>query len=409
MGEERKNRQKGTTLIELVIGIIVLGILASIAWPSWVSVKSEAGAVAAERTKESLKAKWLAARNDHDRGAADEPTLGRLVGYKAAVPPAPATIPMLLDYSYHLEPDWWGHMYAIDLNNTGSEGWNTVKTVPWSGQITCMGSNNMFLETAWAPGSPSAGWNSYNWLVGYSAMKISGTPDSGATVGAPVPKCRAVFSYVFNIWVTPVTSDTTTTMQGLGSPWVYWNQGNGWYAFYKNAPTTSNGNVITTNASRGLGISVSGVIPDTPAYRWRMTCKGGESTYGVPYTISGYSVGSQNGKTVSDWYTIPGFKNLTQLTAAGTGVVATYSVDGIPPSVGAAVCQRVGPATAGNPEWLGDPKIATDFSGWCLGAGTTKKLPTFKDTAKSVPTTAYGDAIKSIGAEVDDPAHCPAS
>ncbi|WP_434516477.1 type II secretion system protein [Dechloromonas sp. ARDL1] len=161
MGEERKNGQKGTTLIELVIGIIVLGILASIAWPSWVSVKSEAGAVAAERTKESLKAKWLAARNDHDRGAADEPTLGRLVGYKAAVPPAPATIPMLLDYSYHLEPDWWGHMYAIDLNNTGSEGWNTVKSVPWSGQITCMGSNNMFLETAWAPVSPSAGFLSY--------------------------------------------------------------------------------------------------------------------------------------------------------------------------------------------------------------------------------------------------------
>ena len=97
------------------------------------------------------------------------------------------------------------------------------------------------------------------------------------------------------------------------------------------------------------------------------------------------------------------------LTAVSPGHTATYSLDGIPPTVGAAVCQRVGPATTGNPEWLGDPKIATDFSGWCLGGGTTKKLPTFTDTAKTVPTTAYGDAIKSIGAEVDDPAHCPAS
>lgn len=411
MGKRKRDKacgtgQAGFTLVELVITIIVLAIIAKIAGPAWLDMKSDSQQKAADLTRERLKAKWLAEKNSADRGAGDYPTLGRMVGHKAAVPPAPATIPVLLDYSYHLEPDWWGHMYTIDLNNTGSGGWNTVKYVPWSGQITCEGSKTMFLKTAWAPTPPSGNVLSNNWLVGYSASKVSGTPDSGASVGAPVPKCRASFSYVYNIWVTPTSN---TMVPALPPEWVWWDEGSGWYAFYKNLPTEAGGNIITTPASRGIGISASGEVPDTPAYRWRITCKGGESTYGVPYVISGYGKG-QDGKTVSSWDVIPGIANVYQLTPVSTGVPATYNADGIPPTVGAAVCQRVGGPTTGNAEYLGNPPLALDYSGWCLGSGTTMKLPAYKDEAGTVPTSAYGDTVKAIGGKaVSDPVNCPAS
>ncbi len=418
-GKEKRDKvcagQAGFTLIELVITIIILAIIAKIAGPAWVDMKSDSQQKAADLTRERLKAKWLAEKNSADRGAGDYPTLGRMVGYKAAVPPAPATIPVLLDYSFKLGTNSGNFFpYEIGLNHETS----TTKYIPLTGQITCADSVNVWKDYAWAPSGIPAGSAisgpsaTHAWLYGYSATKVGGTPESGASVGFPVPKCRAKITIATQFFSTSgdqnnIDSQFGGQSSGEDSTKMWW-------------PWTSSGGTayiiglakqgIWTTTGSWYGVPwpyAGGVIQDTPAAQWRMTCKGGESTYGVPYVISGYGQYAQDGKTVGTWFDINNYTNYYEVTPLPNRVM---NIDAVPPTVGAAVCQRVGGPTTGNAEYLGNPPLALDYSGWCLGSGTTMKLPAYKDEAGTVPTSAYGDTVKAIGGKaVSDPVNCPAS
>ena len=124
-----KSRQRGFTLLEVMVVVVILGILAALVVPKIISRPDDARVVAAKQDIASLMQALKLYRLDNQRYPSTEQGLQALVA-------KPATSPIPLNwkvggYLDRLPKDPWGHPYQylnpglhgeVDIVSFGSDG-----------------------------------------------------------------------------------------------------------------------------------------------------------------------------------------------------------------------------------------------------------------------------------------------
>lgn len=384
-------RRNGFTAIETVVTVVVLAILAAYATPKLFGLKEQADA-----TEETLKIKDIEERHTQEilkagkRGS--NPTLGDVVGFRPEVvaEPAPDTAPVLIDYSFGFSTSF-GTSPSIQTivvrENSTTSFMDNVE------QVTCgTETSALFTPNAYYTANGGAIWTSK--LITSTFELVSGSVHSVAP-GTPVPKCRGSITG-YQGWC----NNTPAACGVAAAPHHTWIDGSGNPRTIYSPLTDST--LAYAHGSYNGGLSTIGWLRDLPASKWRLTCASHSSDYGVSYLIKGAS-GTSNNLEKGVWQAVA-WTYLGQIQSSPRYDAA----DGVPPSVGGAYCERVGPAPAippAAPGFLGAYPMAADYSGYCLSQG--RKLPTYRD-GSGTPTDSSSDPVVELATEaVDDPTNCP--
>jgi prepilin-type N-terminal cleavage/methylation domain-containing protein len=368
--------QRGMTIIELVMVTVMIAILTAVAAVKYVDFTVPVSNVTLESSRLKVTLDWDKTVSDGRKTSPSNPwpTLQDLSGgqtgntYTPAItsPGAPESVPAKIEYFWIFQGqanDW------IGMFDTPLETWNPP--MPRSQPYACSsGDLTGILRSGLDYGAGSQYY--YTWLgwgniKGTAVAEIRGEQVQTAGSGSR-PTCRLFYSSVWNKtggnWASPILSSTSYAGTYTAEPWTGAPLGDKFYL-----PSAS-----------------------------RLNCKSG--MLGVDgsatYTISGDGTG---GSFNSNGMTIGKLHHWAMSAPAPTS--GTFSN---------AVCVNQSGVIApqNTPATQGSYPLATDFSGYCLA--TNRKLATFKDVAKTQPTTTWSDKVKALAPNVtEDSTHCPSS